>query len=67
MPLEVRVSDDTITEIYRAEDFFGGHGASRDGAGREEADVCEEMKANVVNRRRRGGRPTRKLRNWIFP
>lgn len=59
MPLEVRVSDEMIVEIYRAEDFFGGHGTHRDRARKEEMDVWEEMRANVVNGQQRTSRVLR--------
>ena len=66
MPLEVRVSSETITEIYRAEDFFGGQETTPDQVRREEADVWDEMSANVVNGRRRTPPVKRALRKRIF-
>lgn len=55
MPLEVRVNDEKIIEIYRAQDFFGEYACQAKGGRRNDEHVWEELREQLSRRGARSG------------
>lgn len=48
MPLEVRVTDRTIAEIYRAQDFFGEYPRLEDGERHDDREIWNELRRDLA-------------------